>query len=401
MQSLTVIQFIYSIQVSFINCAGYMIYGCVIKNPYIMCSVTLGLPVNYYAVSTAMKILGNKNTSLLQQIHDNDNNNDKDKPIDFALQIETIILCGIILWILVAFIIGSILPIILNSNDSYNISIQLIGNVCCTTSILYYISPLSVILDIINRKDARGLHSPLIILNLIATTMWSAYGLFYMNDVNIYAPNILAMCFSITQLLIKFYYPSSEHLPNEEFAQLYSEHSNLTDLSVNAIVELVQNVRERARSTSSSDFNPLHRERRRTYSNSSNSMHSHIDDTYNTTTGTTSIHNNSIHSNTSTTSSSITNHSPIHLLRTRRRTLSELLPVIHENTEIVPLDAEIVPLTVTSQENDPYHLDHTFLSINNTTNLSNYDENTTNNTYNYTNLSNSDMGQVLSDENYP
>lgn len=374
-----------------------MIYGCVIKNPYIMCSVTLGLPVNYYAVSTAMKILGNKNTSLLQQIHNNnDDNNGKEKPIDFALQIETIILCGIILWILVAFVIGSVLPIVLNSNDSYNISIQLIGNVCCTTSILYYISPLSVILDIIHRKDARGLHSPLIILNLIATTMWSAYGLFYMNDVNIYAPNILAMCFSIAQLLIKFYYPSSEHLPNEEFAQLYSEHSNLTDLSVNAIVELVQNVRERARS-SSSDFNPLHRERRRTYSNSS-SMHSHIDDTYNTTT---TSSNTSIHSNSSISSSSNTNHSPIHILRTRRRTLSELLPVIHENTEIVPLDAEIVPLTVTSQENDLYNLDHTFLSINNTTNLSNSDENTTNNTYIYTNLSNSDMGQVISDENYP
>jgi hypothetical protein len=182
-----------------------MIYGSVIGNAYLMCSVTLGLVMNFFALSTALRILGGK--KLTPSGGDAVDKLSTTQNIDFAWQVEAIVLGGLSLWILVAFICGSVLPSALGSNAN-NVAVNLIGNVCCATSILYYVSPLSVLLDIVRRGDAAGLHAPLITLNLVATTMWSAYGLFYMNDVNVYAPNITAMAFSIAQLSIKAYYPS-------------------------------------------------------------------------------------------------------------------------------------------------------------------------------------------------
>eukprot|EP00428_Durinskia_dybowskii_P063287 CAMPEP_0170372028 /NCGR_PEP_ID=MMETSP0117_2-20130122/9338_1 /TAXON_ID=400756 /ORGANISM="Durinskia baltica, Strain CSIRO CS-38" /LENGTH=116 /DNA_ID=CAMNT_0010626867 /DNA_START=48 /DNA_END=395 /DNA_ORIENTATION=+ len=43
---------------SFLGCFGMLLYGCLINDPFVMCSVTLGLPANYFAVSSALSILG-------------------------------------------------------------------------------------------------------------------------------------------------------------------------------------------------------------------------------------------------------------------------------------------------------------------------------------------------------
>lgn len=206
-----------------------MIYGCVIGNSYLMCSVTLGLPVNFFAVSTALRILGSKTISGKAQEDEFIVNGIK--PIDFAWQVEMIVLGGLGIWILVAFIVGSVLPSAMS--DPRSISLNLVGNICCTTSILYYVSPLSVLLDIVRKRDAASIHGPLVTLNLVASTMWAAYGLFYMNDVNVYAPNMTAMAFSVTQLSIKAYFPSHKDTKTATHAEpeegLSPMHSDVTN----------------------------------------------------------------------------------------------------------------------------------------------------------------------------
>jgi uncharacterized protein with PQ loop repeat len=240
-----------------------MIYGCVIHNPYLMCSVVMGIMVNFYAVCTALVILGKNQyqqqrssqnllrrrnaekspsspdwagmesggqmSYQLAQEEQKDEFHEQELLVDALVgvsgsenggggaahisgsaaslrqQVETILLGGIAIWILLGFLIGSILP---SFNVPTDTAIFIMGNVCCAICILYYVSPLSVLMEIIRKKDAAGLHQPMIALNLVASTMWAAYGLLYMNDVNVYAPNAVAMAFSVSQLWIKACYPS-------------------------------------------------------------------------------------------------------------------------------------------------------------------------------------------------
>jgi len=194
-----------NIQVLTVNCAGWLFYGCIIQDTYLMFSVSFGLPINLFATASALRILGSKKVS--SRVSEEDFIVNGQAPIDFSKQIELILIGGVCMWIFVAFIAGSILPAAYDNPTS--MQYNLVGNVCMITSILYYVSPLSVLLDIVRKKDASGLHLPMILLNLLATTLWSSYGLFSMNDVNVYVPNMLAMALSISQLCIKGYYPSN------------------------------------------------------------------------------------------------------------------------------------------------------------------------------------------------
>jgi uncharacterized protein with PQ loop repeat len=172
-----------------------------------MASVTLGIPINFFATSTALRILGSKRTpSERRNTIDGEVMMVVVDPIDFAWQIELVILGGIGLWTFFAYIISQIIPMV--KENPTELQLSMIGNICCATGLIFYISPLSTLVEIVRNKDGSSLHTPTILLNLMATILWSSYGLFYMEDVNVYAPNLVAVCLSLSQLGIKFYYPS-------------------------------------------------------------------------------------------------------------------------------------------------------------------------------------------------
>ncbi len=190
-----------------------------------MFSVSFGLPINLFATVSALRILGSKKVS--SRVSEEDFVVNGQAPVDFAKQIELTLIGGVCLWIFVAFIAGSILPRMYDNPLSTQYG--LVGNVCMITGILFYVSPLSVLLDIVRKKDASGLHLPSMLLNLLATTLWSSYGLFSMNDVNVYVPNILAMALSIAQLCIKGYYPSNFGKKQDDKYELADKTSGLIE----------------------------------------------------------------------------------------------------------------------------------------------------------------------------
>jgi uncharacterized protein with PQ loop repeat len=169
-----------------------MLYGCLSKNPFLMASVTLGLPINYFALSSALSILGKtgKGSNNLT-----------------SWKLEYIVLGGIMLWIAVAFVAGAILPAVY-SGDVAAMSLTIVGYVCITTCMLYYLAPLSVLMEIIKNKDAAGLHTPMVVMNLITSTFWSIYGFAFVGDPVVYAPNMFAMLISGAQMYLKCTFPS-------------------------------------------------------------------------------------------------------------------------------------------------------------------------------------------------
>ena len=173
-----------------------------------MSSVTLGLPINFFAVSSALGILGKTGKG---------SNNHT------SWKLEYIVLGGLMMWTVVAFICGAIYPAIYGDNIG-NKSISIVGNLCLVTTLLYYIAPLSVLLEIIKNKDAAGLYGPMIIMNLITSTAWAAYGYVFIGDVVIYSPNMFAMLISCLQLYLKLSYPSID--PTKLQRRMTIDYSN-------------------------------------------------------------------------------------------------------------------------------------------------------------------------------
>ncbi len=190
---LSLIVFSLRIQVAFLNCISYMLYGSLNGDPFVMASVTLGLPINYFALSSAFGILGKSG-----KVADNTT----------SWRLDCVVLGGIAAWIVVAFVIGAILPHVVADEQKANVATSIVGFTACATCMIYYISPLTVLMEIVREKDAAGLYLPMIIMNLITSISWSAYGFIYIGDVVVYGPNLFAVLLSTAQLTLKCVYPS-------------------------------------------------------------------------------------------------------------------------------------------------------------------------------------------------
>jgi uncharacterized protein with PQ loop repeat len=177
-----------------LNCLGYMLYGCLIRDPFLMCSVTVGLPANYFAVSSALSILGKTG---------------KGSNTETRGMFDTIILIGFSVWMWVAFAAGAVGPAVYPEAASAT-SVSIVGYTCIATCMLYYFAPLTVLMEIIKNKDAAGLYMPMVVMNLITSTVWAAYGFIFIGDAVVYAPNMFAVILSACQLYLKCAYPSSD-----------------------------------------------------------------------------------------------------------------------------------------------------------------------------------------------
>lgn len=180
------------LQLAFLNCLGYMLYGCLIKDPFLMSSVALGLPANYFAVSSALSILGKTGKG---------SNNET------TWKLEYIVLIGLMVWICVGFTCGAVLPAVV-PEGAVPIAVAIVGYTCIVTCLLYYFAPLTAALEIIKNKDAAGLHLPMVVSNLITSTVWAAYGFIFIGDPVVFGPNMFAVALSCCQMYLKCAYPS-------------------------------------------------------------------------------------------------------------------------------------------------------------------------------------------------
>jgi len=81
-----------------------------------------------------------------------------------------------------------------------------VGFVSMTGSVVLFASPLTELRDIINRRDASSLSSFIIFFSIVATSLWTAYGLL-LRDVYIALPNGLGVALSAGQAKLKLQYP--------------------------------------------------------------------------------------------------------------------------------------------------------------------------------------------------
>jgi solute carrier family 50 (sugar transporter) len=100
-------------------------------------------------------------------------------------------------------LVGTVLLIILPVLDD---PAWLIGKVGMVIGVLLFASPLTVLRVVIETKSARSIPLPFTIASTINCFLWTVFGLWEVDDPNLYIPNALGLGFSLAQLGLKLYY---------------------------------------------------------------------------------------------------------------------------------------------------------------------------------------------------
>ena len=93
------------------------LYGSLNGDPFVMASVSLGLPINYFALSSAFGILGK---------------NGKVSDSTTSWRLDCVVFGGIAAWVVVAFVIGAIRC----KEQKANVATSIVGFTACATCMI-------------------------------------------------------------------------------------------------------------------------------------------------------------------------------------------------------------------------------------------------------------------------
>lgn len=131
--------------VSFINCITWVIYGCVIHDKFLILSVASGTLISCFSVMTSLNLLGLHNRKVASQ------------------HVEKIILVSFSIWLILGFYCSII---------DATITLRIWAIFAASTSMLYFLAPLSALVLVVRTKDASSLHLPSLKLNMLGTMSW-------------------------------------------------------------------------------------------------------------------------------------------------------------------------------------------------------------------------------------
>ena len=69
-------------------------------------------------------------------------------------------------------------------------------------------SPLSAMAQVIKERNADSIYAPMTVAQVLNCGMWTVYGFFAINDVFVWAPNLVGWLLGLLQLLLKFLFRS-------------------------------------------------------------------------------------------------------------------------------------------------------------------------------------------------
>ncbi|XP_051163950.1 sugar transporter SWEET1 [Leptopilina boulardi] len=158
----------------FMSCSNWFCYGLLIYDSFIVLVNIFGATLQLFYVIIFMLYSVKKSTILKQLI-------------------------GSITFVTFVFMYS-----ILEPNRA--LAAQRIGFLSCSTTILFFASPLTMLAYVIRMKSADSLPFPIIISSLICCCQWFAYGCIQ-KDFFIQLPNFLGIALSMFQLSFFFIYP--------------------------------------------------------------------------------------------------------------------------------------------------------------------------------------------------
>ena len=180
------------------NCIGWLIYGAMNADPYVMAANYPGLLMGIYMVMVTYALASPET---------------RDSVINALL--------------FFAFIISSACIYISLFVPSGQGSIYA-GYLAVLILLIYYASPLSVVYKVLATRSSASLHWPLSVMSVVNGSLWVAYGL-AVKDVFIYGPNGVGVVLGFFQLLLVLIFPRDEELsyePTDEYFDVEREDSS-------------------------------------------------------------------------------------------------------------------------------------------------------------------------------
>ncbi|XP_032678836.1 sugar transporter SWEET1 [Odontomachus brunneus] len=160
----------------FMSCSLWMIYGCYIKDIFVICVNLFGIILQaIYIVIFALYCL--KRWTTLKQV-------------TAALIFTTLV------YLYANFI-----------QTDKALATKHIGFLSCSLTILFFASPLTLLAHVIRVKSTESLPFPVIMASMIVSCQWFAYGCL-INDQFIQIPNFMGCVLSGFQLSLFLIYPS-------------------------------------------------------------------------------------------------------------------------------------------------------------------------------------------------
>ena len=188
------------ITINFLNCLSWIIYGILLKNGYLIGSVTCGCFTSLFSIIISLYLLGKENNEKVMK------------------RIQFLLLFYLFLWIFFLFLI------IIIKLKSFSI-LTIIGYFTCIITIIYYYSPLITIKLIIQTKDSSSLHFPMLFMNFVGSFLWTIYGIFGINDPFLYIPCSIGLFFTILLLIVRAIYPPIQNI--------YENHEDIEEIEIN------------------------------------------------------------------------------------------------------------------------------------------------------------------------
>lgn len=170
------------IPVAFIlfSLVGWVVYSCALGDYLLLLSCFAGLLVNTLMFTTAISLLA-LNPERSGEI----------------VRMEAILITAILIWSFLGLLNASVLTV--------DQTLNIMGFIASSSTIMYYSSPLSALIRIVRTKSTKSLYMPQIGMNMVSVLLWMSYG-YSQNNIFIWLPSFVGFWITVLQFTIKFYF---------------------------------------------------------------------------------------------------------------------------------------------------------------------------------------------------
>jgi solute carrier family 50 protein (sugar transporter) len=88
---------------------------------------------------------------------------------------------------------------------------EVVGKAAVVLCVAMFASPLAALKVVLETKSAKAIPLPFTIASILNCFCWSVFGVWSLNDPNVYFPNILGLAFGLSQLILKLVYGNGTH----------------------------------------------------------------------------------------------------------------------------------------------------------------------------------------------
>jgi len=207
--------------VGMFNTLGWLLYGCLLHDGYIMWANFAALGVQTYCTQSLFILLSAdvvkteyKVKEALQLMKKAFSSSETEKADDLGTatvelakktKLLDLVEIGLFmappLWGFMSWLAWVIWE------DDRTYAIKVIGYICVFQTLVYFSAPLSFIKEVVRLGDASSIYPPSIVANTANCSMWLVYGFVAIKDPMVWGPNLFGLVLQVVNTFLVIWYP--------------------------------------------------------------------------------------------------------------------------------------------------------------------------------------------------